>query len=155
MALDRTDFAILALLQNNARLSNKELARRLGIAPSTCLERVRRLHQEGVLGTSHAEVDPATLGVSLQALIAVRLQQQSRELVDAFHRDMQSRREVRAVYHVAGANDFLVHVAVRDAAHLRNFALDQISSRSEVQHVETTLVFRYERNPVLPNYAEA
>jgi DNA-binding Lrp family transcriptional regulator len=153
MTPDRTDFAVLALLQNNARLSNKELAARLGIAPSTCLERVRRLRDEGVLGPAHAEVDPAALGIGLQALIAVRLQQQTRALVDAFHHQMMARAEVRAVYHLAGADDFLVHVAVRDAAHLRDFALDQISGRPEVQHVETAIVFRYERNALLPNYA--
>jgi DNA-binding Lrp family transcriptional regulator len=72
MALDRIDFAILAALQNDGRLTNKELAGRVGLAPSSCLERVRRLREAGTLRGSHAEVDPAVLGIGLQALLAVR-----------------------------------------------------------------------------------
>ena len=71
--LDRTDFQIVRLLRNNARLSNKELAAKVGLAPSTCLVRTRLLQQEGVITGFRAEVDAAKLGVGLQAMIAVRL----------------------------------------------------------------------------------
>ena len=71
--LDRIDRAILAALQQNARLANKELSARVGLAESSCHERVKRLVQSGVLRGFHAEVDPRALGVGLQALVAVRL----------------------------------------------------------------------------------
>ena len=64
--MDRIDFGIISELQNNARLSNKELAARVKLAPSSCLERTRRLTADGVLRGFHAEVDPAALGVGLQ-----------------------------------------------------------------------------------------
>lgn len=153
MTLDRIDARILAELQNNARLSNKELAARIGLAPSTCLERVRRLFDSGVLRGAHAEVDPDALGIRLQAMIGVRLRQHSREEVLAFRGEMMALREVVAVYYLAGATDFLVHVAVRDAAQLRDFALDAITARPEVARVETSLLFEYARAAQLPDYA--
>ena len=71
--MDRIDRALLAALQKNARMSNKELAELVGLAPSTCLERLRRLRDRGVLQGFHAAVDLAQLGRATQALVAVRL----------------------------------------------------------------------------------
>lgn len=140
-ALDRTDRQILALLQKDARLSNKELAARVGLAPSSCLARVQRLREAKVLRGFHAFVEPAALGVGLQALIAVRLQKHSRERVRAFTKHLLGRPEVVALYHVTGAFDFQVHVAVRDTPHLRDLALDAFTSRSEVESIQTALLF--------------
>jgi len=124
MELDRIDFALIDLLQKDARLSNKELAAAVGLAPSSCLARVQRLRSEGVLKGAHAEVNPETLGIGLQALIAVQLRQHSRAQVKAFWKHMMGLPEVLTVFHVAGTHDFQVHVAVRDAHHLRDLALD-------------------------------
>lgn len=141
--LDRIDCDILAALQNDGRLSNKELAAAVGLAPSSSLERVRRLRENGVLRGFSARVDPAAVGVGLQAMIAVRLRQHSRELVDTFRSHVLSLREVVALYHVAGPDDFLVHVAVRDTDHLRDLAMDAFTSRDEVSHLQTSLLFEY------------
>lgn len=151
--LDRTDFDILAALQKDARLSNKELAARLAIAPSTCLERVRRLKETGVLRGSHADVAPKSLGIGLQALVAVRIRRHSRPLIEQFHAHVWALPEVMSIYHVAGANDFLVHVVTRDAEHLRSFVLGAFAVRAEVAHMETALVFDHVRKPAFPNLA--
>jgi DNA-binding Lrp family transcriptional regulator len=141
--LDQTDVAILAALNTNARISNKDLAEHVGLAPSTCLERVRRLVEAGAIHGFHADIDLAMLGFGLQAMIAVRLQRHSREIVTSFREYVLGLTEVRAVYHVAGADDFLVHVAVRDADHLRDLALDAFTTRKEVAHIETRLIFEH------------
>jgi DNA-binding Lrp family transcriptional regulator len=151
--LDRTDFEILAALQNDARISNKELAAQIGLAPSTCLERVRRLRSSGALRGFHADVDPAVLGIGLEAIVAVRIRRHSRELIEQFQEHVLGLEEAAAVYHVAGANDFLVHVVARDAAHLRDLAMDAFTSRPEVEHMETALVFGHGQSRALPNYA--
>ncbi len=150
--MDRTDFEILTFLQNNARLSNKELAARIGLAPSSCLERVRRLRASGALQGYHAKIDPEVLGIGLEALIAIRLRRHSRQLIDNFQQHALSLEETVTIYHVGGASDFLVHVAVRDAAHLRDLAVDAFTTRDEVEHMETALIFGHASNPVLPNY---
>jgi DNA-binding Lrp family transcriptional regulator len=152
MELDRIDFALIELLQKDARLSNKELAATVGLAPSSCLARVQRLRTEGVLKGAHAEVNPDALGIGLQALIAVQLRQHSRAQVKAFWKHMMGLPEVLAVFHVAGTHDFQVHVAVRDAHHLRDLALDAFTTRSEVAHIQTSLIFECAKGKVMPNY---
>ncbi|MFH1600752.1 MAG: Lrp/AsnC family transcriptional regulator [Pseudomonadota bacterium] len=154
MHLDRTDFAILRLLRKNARLPNKDLAARVGVAPSTALERVRRLREAGVLQGFHAEVAPAAIGIGLQAMVAVRLARHSRPQVEAFHAHLLALPEVLSLYHVAGADDFLVHVGVRDSDHLRDFAMAALTSREEVAHIETHLIFAFKRSTDLPVYLD-
>ena len=143
--LDRTDRQILAHLQNNARLSNKELAARLGVAPSTALERTRRLEREGVLAGYHAEVDLAARGTPLQALVSVSLRRHQRPLVEAFHAHALALPEVVQVFHTTGQSDFLVHVAVRNPEHLRQLALEAFTDRDEVARIETALLFDHRR----------
>lgn len=152
MRLDRIDADILLALQKNGRLSNKELAAAVGLAPSTCLERVRRLRDEGVIQGFRAEIDPKALGIGLHALISVRLRKHARDRVEAFRAHILSLPEAVAVYHMAGNMDFLVHVAVRDSDHLKDLALDSFAMHREVEHMETSLVFEHARAPHLPMY---
>jgi DNA-binding Lrp family transcriptional regulator len=137
-------------LQNNARLSNKELAHRVGLAPSSCLERVRRLNGAGVFRGFHAEVDPEALGHSLQAMITVRLRRHARRDVVAFRAHLLGLPEVLAIFHVGGSYDFVVHVAVRDSNHLRDLAMDSFTARPEVGQMETHFIFEYTRSLTLP-----
>ncbi|MDA3912937.1 Lrp/AsnC family transcriptional regulator [Oleiagrimonas sp.] len=155
MQLDRIDFDILAALRKNARLPNKTLAAHVGVAASTALERVRRLREGGVIRGYHAEIDAAALGIGLQAMISVRLARHSRADVAAFHDYLQTLPDVLAFYHVAGANDYLVHVAVQDSQRLRDFALDAFTTRSEVAHIETSLIFQFQRTSQVPAHAAA
>ncbi|MEM7156763.1 MAG: Lrp/AsnC family transcriptional regulator [Myxococcota bacterium] len=141
--LDRIDRSLVSALQNNARLSNKELAARVGLAPSSCLERVRRLQSSGVIRGVHADIDPHAVGIGLQAMVAIRLGQHARETLEALRNHLVERPEVVAMYHVGGAADFLIHVAVRDTTHLRDFAFDQLTSRPEVAHLETSLIYEH------------
>ncbi|MDX2300423.1 MAG: Lrp/AsnC family transcriptional regulator [Xanthomonadaceae bacterium] len=154
MQLDRTDFALIRLLRKNARMPNKDLAEAVGIAPSTALERVRRLRNEHAILGYHAEVAPAAVGIALQAMVAVRLARHSRALVESFHDHLMALPEVLSFYHLAGADDFLVHVGVRDSDHLRDFALSAFTERKEVAHIETRLIFEFRRNPELPIYVK-
>lgn len=152
--LDRIDCQIIRLLQNNGRLSNKELATQVGIVPSTCLERVRRLRENNIIKGIHADVEASKLGISLQAIYFIELTKHERGVVEAFQAEVLQIPEVVAVYLIAGRYDFLVHVAVRDAEHLRDLALDAIASRPEVTRIETALIFDYARCFELPNYLE-
>ena len=151
--MDRIDNAILAALQNDGRMSNKELAAVIGLAPSSCLERVRRLQDRGVITGFHAEVDPAAVGIGIQAFVSVRLAEHSRAAVDAFRNHIVALPEVVSVYHVAGQEDFVVHVAVRDADHLRNLTLDAFTTRAEVARLNTALVYEHISETAWPNYA--
>ena len=151
-SLDRIDFEIIGHLQNDARIANKVLADRVGLAPSTCLERVRRLRQLGVLQGAHEDIDRHALGVGLEAMIFVRLANHTRNQFDHFQGHIRGLAEVLAVYHVSGEHDFLVHVAVRDADHLRDLAMDSFTTQPEVAQLETHLIFSRWRNWQVPNF---
>jgi DNA-binding Lrp family transcriptional regulator len=153
-ALDRIDCEILALLRNNARISNKEIARKVGLAASTCLVRIRVLQSSGVITGFHADIDPASLGVGIQAMIAVRLIRHFKPDVDAFHQHALSLPEVVQLYHVAGPIDFLIHVWARDSNHLRDLAMTAFTSREEVSHIETELIFEHIHSAEVPSFLE-
>ena len=147
--LDRTDRAIVAALQNDARLPNNALASLAGIAPSTCLERVRSLRARGVVRGFHADVALDALSRGLEAIVAVRVRAHARALVEEFRAHALTLPEVVQVFHVTGADDFLVHVAVQDTDALRDFVLDRLAGRPEVGHVETRVVYEHAQRHVL------
>ncbi len=153
-ALDDIDRKIIRALQENARLSNKELAAKVHLAPSSCLERARRLKDSGVLAAFHTRIDPAAIGVGLQAIISAKLRGHSCENREAFREQALGREEVVALYHVTGARDFILHVAVRDAEHLRQLIVEGLSASTELEHLETSLILQ-ESNRPLPIFSEA
>ncbi|MEN3536192.1 Lrp/AsnC family transcriptional regulator [Microbispora sp. ZYX-F-249] len=146
--LDSIDRKILDLLQKDARLPNKDLAERVGVAPSTALERVRSLRRRGLITAFRAEVDTQALGRPLEALLALRVRPHTSQLVDPLRAFVLGLPETIALFHVAGPQDFLVHVAVPDADHLHRMILERILVRPEIVHLETTLIFRTERRTV-------
>jgi DNA-binding Lrp family transcriptional regulator len=149
VALTAVERTLVSMLQANARLSNRELARAAGIAESTCLERVRSLQERGVIRGSHADVDLAALGRPIRASISVRLQPKTTASVRAFQDEVLRAPETLSVAVVTGSDDFLVEVAVPDVDRLRTFVLDHITSRGDVADTRTALVYEHHRNWVL------
>lgn len=143
--LDDTDRAILRILADDARISNKELADRVGIAQSTCLARVRTLRAAGVIRGYHADIDPRAVGHDLQAMIAIRLQPHARGAMTELVAALSRRPEVLDVYFVAGANDFLLHVATPSTDALRAFVADHLNRDPAVAGTETNLIFEHRR----------
>ena len=148
--LDRTDFEILRLLSKDARITNKDLANKLGIAASTCLERVRLLHVKRILKGYHAEIDTAALGVTIHAMITIRLEAHSKEVFNSFYNHALALPEVVSVYHLSGANDFMVRVIAKDTTHLKEFVLDAFAERTEVAHIETSLIYEQTQKHQIP-----
>ena len=142
--LDDIDRHIVRELARDARIANNALAERVGIAPSTCLGRVRSLRERGVIRGYHADVDPAALGRPLQAMIAVRLQSHARSRIRAFVADVAGLPEVLNVFFLAGKDDFLLHVAAASTASLRDF-VETLSSNGDVSYTETSLIFEHIR----------
>jgi len=148
-ALDRIDLALTALLLEDARRTNKELAARVGLAASSCHARVQRLVAEGVIEGFHAALDLRRLGLGLEAMISVRLVQQTAKLDELVAR-LANRAEVLQVYHVSGEEDLLVHVAVRDTDHLARLLKENLFAADEVRHVQTSVIFSHRRSFALP-----
>ena len=141
MSLDRTDFGILSLLQNNASLSNKQIAAAVGLAPSSAHERLKRLRDEGVLRGTHADVDPRAMGIGLEALFFLELSKHERTVVDDFMAGVADIPEVRSAFLITGRDDLVVHVVARDMQHLKDLAFDSFTNRPGVTRIETSIVF--------------
>ncbi|MET8829371.1 Lrp/AsnC family transcriptional regulator [Streptomyces sp. NPDC004610] len=151
VVLDPVDLRLLRLLQNDARTTYRDLAARIGVAPSTCLDRVARLRRAGVILGHRLQLDPAKLGRGLQALLSVQVRPHRRELVRAFVDQVRALPEALTVFHLAGPDDYLVHVAVVDMADLQRLVMDEFTARREVARVETRLIFQqWDCGPILP-----
>jgi DNA-binding Lrp family transcriptional regulator len=143
--LDDVDRRILLTLHRDARMPNSALADAVGIAPSTCHGRVRRLHDLGVIRGYYADIDPAAIGLSLQAMISVSLQANARSKIRNFIQQIRRKPQVMDVYFLAGADDFLLHVAARDTDDLRSFVVENLNSDSDVAGTQTSLIFEHLR----------
>jgi len=147
--MDELDSEIVRLLQTDARQSNRELARQLGIAPSTCLERVRSLTRRGVIRGYHADIDLAALNRGVQALVSIQVRPLSRSVLDTFKEFAAGLPEVISIFVVAGGDDFQLHVGVPDLDHLHSFLLDRLSKRKEIAGFRTSVIFQEMRKPTL------
>ncbi|MBT7925665.1 MAG: Lrp/AsnC family transcriptional regulator [Micrococcales bacterium] len=147
--LDDIDRAILTILGKNGRISNADLAAEVGLAPSTCLGRVRNLVESGVIRSFAAEIEPEALGLNLQALISVTLRAGARANLATFMKQMQEHPQVIQVFFLGGSEDFIVHVAVPDSDAVREFVLDQLSNNASVANTRTNIVFdHFHKGPI-------
>lgn len=126
-------------------MPNNALAAAVGIAPSTCLGRVRALRERGIIRGFHADIDPAAFGLGIQALVAVQLRAHTRAQIEDFRRVAPGLPGVLSVFHVAGRDDYLLHVAARSPGALRDFVLERLTTHPAVAHAETSLVFEHIR----------
>jgi DNA-binding Lrp family transcriptional regulator len=143
--LDDVDRRILLTLHRDARMPNSALADAVGIAPSTCHGRIRRLQDLGVIRGYYADIDPAAIGLSLQAMISVSLQANARSKIRNFIQQIRRKPQVMDVYFLAGADDFLLHVAARDTDDLRSFVVENLNSDADVAGTQTSLIFEHLR----------
>jgi len=114
MFLDRTDKAILRILQQDCSMTNVELAERIALSPPACLKRVHRLINEGVISRQVALVDPGKLGRCLHILVEVIMERDRRDLYKAFMDSVQDVPEVKQCYQVTGEVDFVLIIEVPD-----------------------------------------
>ena len=141
--LDPVDREIMRVLAADARTPNNVLAARAGVAPSTCLMRVRRLQDAGVIRGFRAELAPEALGRPLQAIVSVRLQAHARARIGSFARRFAALPGVLNVFFLGGVNDFQVHLAARSPDDLRDFVVTNLSASRDVAITETNLIFEH------------
>jgi DNA-binding Lrp family transcriptional regulator len=142
--LDAVDRRILDLLGENARMANSRLAELVGIAPSTCLQRVRALTESGIIRRFTVDLDPQRLGYHLQALVSIRITPGARGQLQAFADQLRALPEVTQFFYLAGASDFIVHFQARTTEDLRDFVTEQLSTNPIVAATNTSLIFEHD-----------
>jgi DNA-binding Lrp family transcriptional regulator len=143
--IDDVDRRILNALHDDARISNSALAELIGIAPSTCHGRVRRLQELGVIRGFYTDVDLAAIGRPLQAMISVSLQSNARGRIRHFISEIRKLPQVIDVYFLAGADDYILHVAACDTEDLRAFVVENLNADPDVAGTQTSLIFEHLR----------
>ena len=147
--VDSFDLVLVEELQRNGRQTNRALANKAGLAPSTTLNRVRELEQRGVVRGYHADVDLGALGRNLEALVFVRLQPKNAEIVQSFVDHVWALPETMQIDMISGAEDIIIHLAVADTDALQTAVLNHISSFPEVFDERTSLLFERRRRRVV------
>jgi Lrp/AsnC family leucine-responsive transcriptional regulator len=125
--LTATDVKLLDLLQQNARLSNVTLAKRVGLSPSACLRRVRALEEERYIRSSVTLLDPRRLGLGVSVFIQVSLEKKDEATLKRFERTMTQRSEVMECYLMTGDSDYLLRVVVSDVAAFERFLMEHLT----------------------------
>jgi Lrp/AsnC family transcriptional regulator, leucine-responsive regulatory protein len=142
LQLDAIDRGILNELQNDGRLSNVELAARVHLSPSACLRRVKQLEDTGVIAGYVALLNPKLVGQSGVSFTIINLATMSNKLLEEFEQAVNAAPEVLDCYYVAGANDYLIRFAYRDAEDLERFHTDVLMRLPGVERSNSMLVLR-------------
>lgn len=140
--LDAIDWNILKELQNDGRMTNVELSRRVGISAPPCLRRVKRLEDTGIIQSYRALLDARQLGFDVVAFCLIGLQQQSDAELKAFAERTRNWPIVRAAWMVSGDSDFFLHCVARDLMEFQTFVIEELTSAPNVETVRTALTIR-------------
>ncbi len=140
--LDAVDRRILSLLQGNAKLTNKEIAARLGMTTTPVYERIKRLEEDGYIRAYVALVDRERLGYHLVAYCNVQLKEHARRYLDRFEEEVQRLEEVVECYHIAGQFDYLLKVVVGDIPAYHRFIVDKLAALENIGNVQSMFVMR-------------
>jgi DNA-binding Lrp family transcriptional regulator len=137
-ALDLTDWHLLALLQEDARITNVELAEKVGLSPSPCLNRVRALEESGYISRYVTLLDPQRVGLKVSVFIQVTLEKQIEPALEVFEKAIRGRPEVMECYLMTGEADYLLRVVVPDLQALERFILQFLSRVPGVGNIKSS-----------------
>ena len=148
MTLDRIDREILSLLQDDGRMTNVDLAERVGLTAPPCLRRVRALEQAGVIRGYHAECDPAQLGFPITVFAMVSLRSQAEQDLGAFEAHIAAIPEVRECHMLNGEIDFILKIVASDLESFQRLLTTKLTSAPNVASVKSSLTIRTAKSRV-------
>ena len=140
--MDKIDLTILGALQNNARISNVELAADVGLSPSACLRRVSQLEKSGVIAGYYAALDASKLGHDVLVLMQITLHGQSADMMSEFETEVAKIPQVLACFLIAGENDYILRVSARDVADFGRIHSEYLSALPHVLRMESSFILR-------------
>lgn len=138
--MDKIDREILKALQDNAKLTNKELASQLGLTITPIYERVKKLEKEGYISHYAAIIDPKKVDLGLEVFCSVSLKDHQKEFIEQFERDVIALEEVTECYHIGGRFDYLLKVNVKNMEAYRNFVSLKLAELDNIGNVQSSFV---------------
>ena len=149
--LDSIDLKILRLLQENSKITNLELSKRIGLSPAPTLERVKKLEQSGVIQSYHAKVDATKLGLNVSTFVLVSLAWQKENALENFIEKIEGIDEVTEGYIITGDGDFLLRIVCKDIPAYEQLLFKKLSQIEEVERLKTLMTLsKVKKTKVLP-----
>jgi DNA-binding Lrp family transcriptional regulator len=139
---DATDIKILNLLQENAKLTNVELASRINLSPSPCLARVRALEQAGIISRYVTLLDPSKVALGISVFVQIGMERQVEQNLNDFHATIIGYAEVMECYLMTGDFDYLIRVVVNDMPALEHFIIDKLSKIPGISTIKSSLALK-------------
>lgn len=140
MDMDQKSEAILRILARDGRISNLDLAERVGLSPSACLRRVQDLERRGVIAGYRAVIDPAKAGIGFVAYMMVGLNQHTKAALEDFERAMRAAPQVVECHNITGTVEYLLRVEVRDLAAYKHFHTERLGTLAQVNSITSYVV---------------
>lgn len=138
--IDNTDRKILDILQTQGKITNAELAQRVGLSPAPTLERVKKLEKSNIIKSYHASLDSARLGLGVNTFVMVSLKGHNKENLDQFLGAIEGIDEIIECHHVTGTSDFILKVIAKDIPSYQNLMLDKVTNIEVVDNMQSMII---------------
>jgi Lrp/AsnC family transcriptional regulator, leucine-responsive regulatory protein len=149
--LDKIDLKILKLLQENSKITNLDLSRKIGLSPAPTLERVKKLEQSGIILSYHAKVDSSAIGLSVKTYVLVSLAWQKPNALENFIKKVKQIDEITECYIITGDADFLLKIVCKDIPTYEKLLFKTLSQIEEIERLKTLMTLsKVKKEKVLP-----
>ncbi|TAE40967.1 MAG: Lrp/AsnC family transcriptional regulator [Runella slithyformis] len=151
MKLDLIDRKVLEILQSNAKITNAQLSKEIGLSPAPTLERVKKLEQHNIIKSYHAHLDRESVGLGVTTFIQVTLTGHKKDVTDMFVRKINEVAEIIECHHITGSGDFLLKAISKDIASYQKLLLERINEIEEVASTQTMVILStFKESKVMP-----
>ncbi|MEQ9426319.1 MAG: Lrp/AsnC family transcriptional regulator [Cyclobacteriaceae bacterium] len=149
--LDKIDRKILEILQSNAKITNAQLSKEIGLSPAPTLERVKKLETSGIIKSYHAVLDTDKLGLGVSTFVMVTLKGHNKTNIDSFLTEINKIDEVIECHHVTGTGDFILKVIAEDIAYYQKLMLERVTDIPEVDNMQSLVILStFKDSKVMP-----
>ena len=149
--LDATDRKILEILQSNAKITNANLATKIGLSPAPTLERVKKLENSGVIKSYHAMLDTDTVGLGVSTFVMVSLKGHNKDNIDKFIQSIEEIDEIIECHHITGSGDFILKIISSDISSYQRLMLEKVSNIDVVDNMQSMVILStFKNSKVMP-----
>lgn len=138
--LDQIDRKILYILQKNAKITNAQLSKEIGLSPAPTLERVKKLEQTGIIKSYHAQLDPTKIGMGVSTFVHVSLKGHNKQNINLFLEAINDIDEIIECHHITGTGDFILRVIAKDILSYQNLMLEKVSEIAVVDNMQSMVI---------------
>ncbi len=151
LKLDQIDRKVLEILQSNAKITNAQLSKEIGLSPAPTLERVKKLEHGGIIKSYHAQLDPAKVGLGVTTFVQISLTGHKKVTTDSFVNTVNTIPEIIECHHITGTGDFLLKVISQDISSYQKLMLETINEIEEVANTTTMVIMStFKDSKILP-----